>query len=321
MWWCIVYSEFIGIWIRALEKPKTCGANASESDKFGVFCTVIFTPRYVGVLLLYIEGNRVIYSMTFRTPDHHFPMMVFCFGFREMWRVFVFLFIMFPFSVFAGCVSVEKITKCARLPTNIGMHGLTPEITDGAYDGDGWGGIYNGHMLSGVGTNSGSGIRQMTECVIDWPFYATGKCLFSPFFDAGNGNYNCANAPSACDLGVDFKVFNKLPDDICPDGFYTVPYEVSCGDGLIDVSGLPQCDSDMSGDYCLIGEVKTPCAAGITTLLTGTGLSIPLWAERGTEPSLCVKYNDTVCYGNLEPGQAANTINVNYNGVVYHTVD
>ncbi len=285
------------------------------------FCTVIFTPRYVGVLLLYIEGNRVIYSMTFRTPDHHFPMMVFCFGFREMWRVTFILFIVFPFSVFAECVSVDEITKCARLPNNIGMHGVTPEITDGAYDGDGWGGTYNGHGVSGVGVNSGSGMNQMTTCVIDWPFYATGECLWGPGFNAGNGNYNCAKAHYWCNLGLDFTVFDKLPDDKCPDGFYTVPYDVSCGEGLVGVADVPYCDDDASGEFCLMSASVAPCAAGITTLRTGTGVVVPLWAEKNTEPSLCVKYNNIVCYGNLEPGRATNTINVNYNGVVWHAVD
>ncbi|MBQ2858812.1 MAG: hypothetical protein IJE82_00420, partial [Alphaproteobacteria bacterium] len=63
-----------------------------------------------------------------------------------------------------------------------------------------------------------------------------------------------------------------------------------------------------------------PCAAGITTLRTGTGVSIPLWAERGTEPSLCVKYNDMVCYANLEAGNSPDAINIKYNNVVYHAV-
>ena len=61
----LVYNmrESKGIWVRAFEKPNYFGANASQSDKFGVFCTVIFTPPYtVGVPLLYIESNGVLNS-------------------------------------------------------------------------------------------------------------------------------------------------------------------------------------------------------------------------------------------------------------------
>lgn len=38
-----------------------------------------------------------------------------------MWRVFVFLFVVFPCVAFAECVSVDRVTKCARLPTGFRM--------------------------------------------------------------------------------------------------------------------------------------------------------------------------------------------------------
>lgn len=285
-----------------------------------VFCTVIFTPHCVGVLLLYIESNRVIYSMTFRTPDHHFPMVVFILVFGKMWRALLFLFILFPFGALAECVSVGAVTKCARLPESIGVQWLESEVSDTVYDSNGWGGIYNGHMISGTGTNSGSGTEQETTCMIDWPFSAVGACLFNPMFDTENGNYNCANAIDACDMGLDFDAATQLDGDECPDGFYTVPYDVSCGDGLVDTADIPYCNVDTNGDFCLI-LLAQPCTAGITTIRTGTGVSIPLWAEKSTSPSLCVKYNDTVCYGNLEPGQATGSININYEDQVYHLVD
>ncbi len=236
-----------------------------------------------------------------------------------MWRVFVFLFIMFPFSVFAGCVSVEKITKCARLPEYFswGFVGGFSKYTDVSWEIVYSDVVYFGNSAECTNNKFGSSCR----CEVDGPFdatilFSTGPMLFDSAYQA------CAEMY----MGemIEGYTFNaKLDNDVCPDGFYTVPYNVSCGEGLVDVADVPYCDDDMSGDFCLIGGVPAvqPCAAGITTLRTGTGLSIPLWAERGTEPSLCVKYNDTVCYGNLEPGQAANTINVNYNGVVYHMVD
>ncbi len=96
-----------------------------------------------------------------------------------------------------------------------------------------------------------------------------------------------------------------------------------CGEGVVDTADVPYCDDDMSRDFCLInnGSAVIPCAAGVTTLRVGTGLSIPLWAERGTEPSLCVKYNGVVCYGNMESGRVSGAVNVKYGDLIYHLVD
>ena len=63
------------------------------------------------------------------------------------------------------------------------------------------------------------------------------------------------------------------------------------------------------------------CELGISNFKTSTGLSFSLYAEKYTEPSLVVGYNDGKCYGKLETGRVTGTINVNYNGTVYHLVD
>ncbi|MDO4423287.1 MAG: hypothetical protein Q4C08_00625 [Pseudomonadota bacterium] len=63
------------------------------------------------------------------------------------------------------------------------------------------------------------------------------------------------------------------------------------------------------------------CELGISNFKTSTGLSFSLYAEKYTEPSLVVGYNDGKCYGKLEAGKATGTINFNYNGAVYHLVD
>ncbi|MBO5740171.1 MAG: hypothetical protein J6R52_03840 [Alphaproteobacteria bacterium] len=63
------------------------------------------------------------------------------------------------------------------------------------------------------------------------------------------------------------------------------------------------------------------CELGISNFKTSTGLSFALYAEKYTEPSLVVGYNDGKCYGKLETGKATGTINFNYNGMVYHLVD
>ena len=111
-----------------------------------------------------------------------------------------------------------------------------------------------------------------------------------------------------------------LPDDECPDGFYTVPYDVSCGTGFVDTTDIPNCSDDTSGPYCLISRT-VPCASGITVLRTSSGVSVPLWGDKQTSPAIHVRYNDVTCYGNLESGQSANAINLKYNGTVYHTIN
>ncbi len=68
----------------------------------------------------------------------------------------------------------------------------------------------------------------------------------------------------------------------------------------------------------IISEI--PCEIGISKLMTSTGLAFQLYAERYTEPSLVVQYNDQKCYGKLEYGRAAGAINIQYNDTVYHTV-
>lgn len=66
---------------------------------------------------------------------------------------------------------------------------------------------------------------------------------------------------------------------------------------------------------------EVPCELGISKLVLSTGAAFRLYAEKYTEPSLVVGYNDGKCYGKLEAGKATGTINVNYNGTVYHLVD
>lgn len=244
-----------------------------------------------------------------------------------MLRFFVFLFVLCPFSVFAACVSVDAVTKCARLPEGIRMASMMLQdanILDDVswssllYDHQSFPDINDTHQIPISGTAEVD--FPDVNCMIVSPFHAEIRCYMGAVSPGPvSVAKNCAEWN--CDMSAEI-VATALADDVCPDGFYTVPYDVSCGDGMVDVAGAPQCDVDTSGDYCLIGEVPAiPCATGITTLRTGTGVSIPLWAERGTEPSLCVKYNDMVCYGNLEPGQAAGAINVMYNDIVYHVTE
>jgi len=69
------------------------------------------------------------------------------------------------------------------------------------------------------------------------------------------------------------------------------------------------------------GQCLQICPAGITTLKTSNGVSIPLFAQRQTTPALNVGYAGQVCYGNLAPGAAAGALNINVGGQTYHAVN
>ncbi|MDW2958723.1 MAG: hypothetical protein R8M37_02845 [Alphaproteobacteria bacterium] len=118
--------------------------------------------------------------------------------------------------------------------------------------------------------------------------------------------------------------------DVCPVGFspviepddFVVLFDSGvCPEGFVKAGEYDGCDADVSGLWCYVVEQsRTLCAAGITKLNTSGGLSFPLYSDKSTSPSIHIKYNDMVCYVDLESGGASNAINVKYNGVVYHTV-
>lgn len=245
-----------------------------------------------------------------------------------MWRIFAFLFIVFPYVAFAECVSVGRVTKCARLPE---FFGANIDSVSGDYTEDSWSFIYKTaydgefkHYYSGTSAEIiTNGDEQRLYCYMTSPFQMTITAIYSleqqPLWTS--------NPYEACSRYLRFATMRSLSNvtvasvDVCPDGFYTVPYEIDCGEGGVDVAGVPECENDVSGDFCLISLSVAPCTAGVTTIRTGTGVVVPLWAEKSTQPSLCVKYNDMVCYADLEVGTATEAININYNGVIYHTVD
>lgn len=227
--------------------------------------------------------------------------------------IFVVLFIG---TAFAECVSVENITKCARVPRT-----LKPFLLGGGeYTDNSWNFTYDGQMFSGQYADCvKKKVDSECECHIAYPFnaivsFTTGAMFFSNSYEA------CSNINFG-EMVMEFVFQSKSVGDACPDGFYTVPYDLSCGEELVEVDGVPSCQDDVSGDFCTIENTSVPCGAGITKVRTGTGLVFPLWAEKYTEPALCVKYNGTVCYGNLVSGGGINSININYNGRVYHLAD
>jgi hypothetical protein len=57
----------------------------------------------------------------------------------------------------------------------------------------------------------------------------------------------------------------------------------------------------------------------MTALRVGN-LSIPLYADKDTSPSIHLSVGGTICYGSLESGGAANALNISYSGNTYHSV-
>ncbi len=83
---------------------------------------------------------------------------------------------------------------------------------------------------------------------------------------------------------------------------------------------LPAYVATMCGACWGVEQLRNLCTAGITSLNTSGGLAFPLYAEKSTSPSIYVRYNNMVCYGDLEVGISAGAVNVAYNDVVYHLV-
>ncbi len=229
-------------------------------------------------------------------------------------------------SVYADCVSISNATKCARIPSS--SYDIIVRAAVGDYTDGSWRTVRHyfindefvqGHYFSGTSaTLTAEGSNMTVTCHVSSPLVLT-LSLYGDLFGSSNPYEICARYMMLATMR-DISDISKLPGDECPDGFYTVPYDISCGAGFVDVADIPSCDDDTSGDFCVIMDV-IPCASGISVLRTGTGLSFSLWAEKYTTPAICVLHNETTCYVNLEQGESTNSINVNYNGIIYHAIN
>ncbi len=171
---------------------------------------------------------------------------------------FILLAILAPTCLWAkNCISVNTVTKCARLPEYFPMYMLSA----GDYTDDSWSFVYHDVVYSGTRASCEPAVRfgQECQCEVDSPFdanlvFTTGPFSFSSAYEA------CANMMMG-EMIASYTFNGKLDGDICPDGFYTVPYEISCGEGFVDTESVPNCDDDTSGDYCQIPAPVT-CDAG-----------------------------------------------------------
>lgn len=239
-----------------------------------------------------------------------------------MQKIFVFLLscvIVCP--ALSDCVSTADITKCARLPTNIEAYTSSGNCTvNNGVLSDVFIDSEYGYSIPITGTVQCGGTSkplQTSNYSINYPFSVRSDRVF--YWPASTSKCD-TECPGGWPATLNGGAITKLPDDVCPDGFYTVPYDISCGEGFVDTTDVPSCADDTSGDFCSTVN-RLPCTSGLSVLRTGSGLSYQLWADKNTTPALHVRYNGTVCYINLEPGNAPNSINVKYGGVVYHTVN
>lgn len=118
--------------------------------------------------------------------------------------------------------------------------------------------------------------------------------------------------------------------DTCPDGTHLIsdnqisvwsyPYD-SVPDTMVAVR---LCDSGYDMNY--MGDCTALCAVSNTGvnmqyLRTSTGLVFPVYVKKLTTPSLNVKAGSRQCYINLVPGSGSGAINVQYQDVLYKTVN
>lgn len=79
---------------------------------------------------------------------------------------------------------------------------------------------------------------------------------------------------------------------------------------------------------CTDNRVKTAintcgrlCTAGVTTLNTSSGITVPIFAEKNTSPSIYIQTpTNMTCYVDLIPGTSQKELHVDYQDTTYHTV-
>ena len=106
-------------------------------------------------------------------------------------------------------------------------------------------------------------------------------------------------------VAMEYDNFVSAVSGACPSGYVAHDVDTVCGAG--------------DGVCWIVEHLRELCGAGVIRLKTSGGLSFPLYSTRVTNPSLCVRYNDTTCYVDLEEGGVTDAININNNGVTYHT--
>ena len=125
--------------------------------------------------------------------------------------------------------------------------------------------------------------------------------------------------------------------DIAPgDTFFNTPIGGQCGTGYSTYSINQQCDDNTTDSMCAVlcsdgllytdvGTCATLCAAGATSLNmkknpNSPTISFPLYSAQQSYPSMAVGLSGGVCFVNLVVGAGNDALNVQKDGVTYHTV-
>ena len=108
-------------------------------------------------------------------------------------------------------------------------------------------------------------------------------------------------------VAVEYDAFVPAVAGACPSGYVAHATETVCGAG--------------DGACWIVEQIRALCGAGITKIKTSNGLSVSLYSDKVTTPSLNVQYNGMVCYADMKQGNASGTINVKIGDVVYHLVE
>ncbi len=172
------------------------------------------------------------------------------------------------------------------------------------------------------------------------------ECICSFKIKANNDTQNLIIQYSQCESGPSGPAYNTYTG--CNNGYYATGYGVGYNNNLY--SGCAPCtnaptgavytgygtpiteNSTEIGNNCTwrcaddykINEDGTACdklcTLGFTKLNTSTGISVPLFADKRTTPSINIGDVNGACHADLAPGRATGAINIMYNGAVYHTV-
>ncbi len=185
-------------------------------------------------------------------------------------------------STFMSCAGITNIPE----KLFAGVTGNAPDLFNSTFDAC--------FSLTSIPENLFSGITGAADGMFEYTFQAC----------------NMLTGPSA---RINGKYLYELWPDNVADWGRGMYYDAT---GLDDYACIPTVMGG-GGEECEPAP-EVLCTIGISQIKISTGVSFALYAEKYTQPSLAIKYNDGICYGKLEQGNQSGTMNFNYNGTVYH---
>jgi len=154
-----------------------------------------------------------------------------------------------------------------------------------------------------------------------------GTFHIEPIFDGSPYNTNYQQLWTRANTGYYLSPYRSTSWDIWYDGVkpctnapanahYTGPGTPDAPDG--SVRDANDCPWECNDGYGRHNDECVPLCSTARYIKTETGLSFNLYSAAYSTPRLALQHKGIVCYGILAPGQAQNTINISYNGAIYH---